>query len=90
MALGLAILMLGGMLMTMFSMFDYYGTRIEESEKWDARLYFSPDAYPKISKEINENGAVFLIQKMKSGIFLKSIVFYVFHLFPRSAAEMVK
>lgn len=67
MALGLAILMLGGMLMTMFSMFDYYGTTIEESEKWDARLYFPPDAYPKISKEINENGLEYEFVTMLEG-----------------------
>ena len=54
-ALGLAMLMLGGMLMTMASMFDYYGNNIEKTEKWDARLYFAPNAYPKLHDEISSN-----------------------------------
>ena len=54
-ALGLAMLMLGGMLMTMASMFDYYGNNIEKTEKWDARLYFAPNAYQQLHDEISSN-----------------------------------
>ena len=55
MTLGLAILFMGGMLMTMASMFDYYGNSIKESENWDARLYFAPSAYPQLHDEISSN-----------------------------------
>ena len=53
--------------MTMSSMFDYYGTTIEESENWDARLYFSPDIYPKIYDEIHENNLEYEFVTMLEG-----------------------
>lgn len=53
MALGFAMLMTGGWLMTMTSMFDYYGSSVEESENWDARLYFAPNTYQQIHDEIS-------------------------------------
>ena len=66
-ALGFAMLLTGGWLMTMSSMFDYYGTTIEESENWDARLYFSPDIYPKIYDEIHENNLEYEFVTMLEG-----------------------